>query len=175
MLFRDYLASLTEPLSERTLGFLFESDGSRMLLGRKKKGFGEDYYTGIGGKIEKDETIEEAAVREFQEEVIVTPNGLREVGELTFLFLERPQSWNQRVYVFRTNSWEGTPTETEEIKPYWFDVDDLPYSVMWDDAKAWMPYMLEGWRLKGEFLFDRELKVCCGKVTPVSKEQSLLR
>lgn len=34
-----------------------------LLLGLKKKGFGEGKWNGFGGKVEKDETISEGAVR----------------------------------------------------------------------------------------------------------------
>ena len=34
-----------------------------LLLGLKKKGFGEGKWNGFGGKVEKDETVSEGAVR----------------------------------------------------------------------------------------------------------------
>jgi hypothetical protein len=34
-------------------------EGDRVLLGRKKRGFGEGYYNGFGGKVESGETITE--------------------------------------------------------------------------------------------------------------------
>jgi ADP-ribose pyrophosphatase len=34
-----------------------------ILLGLKKKGFGEGKWNGFGGKVEKDETVTEGAVR----------------------------------------------------------------------------------------------------------------
>eukprot|EP00850_Spirogloea_muscicola_P021343 SM000245S08182 [mRNA] locus=s245:67320:74880:+ [translate_table: standard] len=39
-------------------------EGGRVLLGRKKRGFGEGYYNGFGGKVEPGETVEGAAIRE---------------------------------------------------------------------------------------------------------------
>lgn len=44
-----------------TLAFIRET--SRILLGLKKKGFGEGRWNGFGGKVEPGETIHEAAVR----------------------------------------------------------------------------------------------------------------
>lgn len=35
----------------------------RVLLGLKKRGLGQDKYNGFGGKIEKGETVRQAAVR----------------------------------------------------------------------------------------------------------------
>ena len=44
-----------------TLLFVIESD--RVLLGMKKRGFGAGRWNGFGGKVDRDETIEEAAKR----------------------------------------------------------------------------------------------------------------
>ena len=44
-----------------TLLFVVESD--RVLLGMKKRGFGAGRWNGFGGKVDRDETIEEAAKR----------------------------------------------------------------------------------------------------------------
>lgn len=38
--------------------------GDQVLLGEKKRGFGEGYYNGFGGKVEKMESVLEAAKRE---------------------------------------------------------------------------------------------------------------
>ncbi|XP_023213973.1 7,8-dihydro-8-oxoguanine triphosphatase-like [Centruroides sculpturatus] len=38
-------------------------ESSRVLLGLKKRGFGEGKWNGFGGKVQEGETIEEAAIR----------------------------------------------------------------------------------------------------------------
>ena len=40
-----------------------------ILLGLKKRGFGKGRLNGVGGKLEPGETIEEAAIRETEEEI----------------------------------------------------------------------------------------------------------
>ena len=40
----------------------------RILLGRKKRGFGADKYNGFGGKINAGESFRQCAVRELYEE-----------------------------------------------------------------------------------------------------------
>ena len=57
---------------QTTLLFLLKEN--QILLGMKKRGFGAGKYNGIGGKLEPDETVEQAMVRETQEEIGVTPN-----------------------------------------------------------------------------------------------------
>lgn len=78
-------------LSLRTVVFLRKDD--KVLLGYKKNGFGKGLYLGVGGKVENDETIEEAAVREIEEEIKVIALDLVKVAELKFLFATKP-SWN---------------------------------------------------------------------------------
>ncbi|HET8669978.1 MAG TPA: NUDIX domain-containing protein, partial [Candidatus Saccharimonadales bacterium] len=47
------------------------------LLAMKKRGFGINKWNGVGGKVDEDETIEQAAIRECQEEITVTPTTYR--------------------------------------------------------------------------------------------------
>ena len=42
---------------------------NNILLGMKKRGFGEGRWNGFGGKVETGETIEEGAKRELKEEI----------------------------------------------------------------------------------------------------------
>lgn len=154
----DYKQTLTKPLRPRTVTFLLRDD--QVLLGYKKKGFGQGYFLGIGGKVEADETIEEAAKREVQEEINVGLSELNQVGVLSFYFPHvADESWNQEVHVFVVDTWQGQPEESEEIKPEWFARSAVPYDKMWDDAHYWLPQILEGQKLRGEFLFGEGLKV----------------
>ena len=45
-----------------TLGLIYQ-DG-KVLLGYKKRGFGEGWWNGFGGKVKVEESIEDAAKRE---------------------------------------------------------------------------------------------------------------
>lgn len=145
-------------LRSRTLTFLLrETD---VLLGLKKQGFGKQYLLGIGGKVEPGETIEEAARREVAEEIAVQLSELEKAGVLNFYFPHiEDESWDQQVHVFTATRWEGEPQESEEIRPAWFQKTNIPYEQMWDDARYWLPHLLNGQSIEGEFVFDRTLKV----------------
>ena len=54
-----------------TLMFIVEEN--RVLLGLKKRGFGSGKYNGFGGKVELNESIYQAALRETQEECGIVP------------------------------------------------------------------------------------------------------
>lgn len=97
-----------------------------ILLGLKKRGFGQGNYTGFGGKVEPGESILEAAVRELAEEsgLVATPANLLERGTVTFCFPAKP-GWSQQVHLFLVEEWSGQPVETDEMAPAWFLADRL--------------------------------------------------
>ena len=126
----------------------------RILLGMKKTGFGRGKYNGFGGKLEKDETPTAAAVRELAEEcgIIAKEADLSPAGELRFLFPANPElDHDVQLYVIR--EWQGQPQETDEMKPVWFEVADIPYSEMWADDNYWLPAVLKGKKVSGEVVF----------------------
>lgn len=155
----EYKAMLHKPLRQRTLCFLIEDD--QVLLGMKKRGFGQGKYAGIGGKPEEGESSEQAAKREVEEEINVRVATLKKVAVTNnyFPYVENPESWNQIIDVYLVGQWRGEILETDEIMPQWFDVNNIPLEKMWSDAKLWLPQILRGEKVKAEFLFDANLNV----------------
>lgn len=135
-----------------TLLLLLKDD--QILLAMKKRGFGKDRWNGVGGKVEPGETLEQAAVRECQEEIKVTPANLQKVAYNEFMF---PSGIvDMYVHVYTTSEWEGEPAETDEMRPEWFKLADIPYDTMWQDDIFWLPAVLLGHKLQGRFIFDAE-------------------
>jgi 8-oxo-dGTP diphosphatase len=128
--------------------------GPEVLLGRKKRGFGSGNLVGLGGHVETGETPAQAAVRELQEEssLIAVEQDLTAAGTLVFRFPARPH-YDQEVAVFTTDTAAGTARECDEIAPDWYAVDDLPLDAMWDDARYWLPKVLDGQRVDAEIVF----------------------
>ncbi|HDZ85913.1 MAG TPA: 8-oxo-dGTP diphosphatase [Candidatus Moranbacteria bacterium] len=124
----------------------------RVLLGMKKRGFGEGRYNGFGGKVHKGETIEEAAKREMLEEVGITCSKIDQIGVIEFSWKNKSEVLE--VHIFKAEEFEGEPTESEEMKPEWFHVDEIPYNTMWSDDPYWVPLFLENKKFKGNFVFD---------------------
>ena len=94
-----------------TICLLIEGNPTqKILLGLKKKGFGEGKIVGIGGKIDPGENVEQAIIRELQEETSITasPGLLKKAGTLTFLFPAKP-AWDHYVHVYLLHSWKGFP------------------------------------------------------------------
>jgi 8-oxo-dGTP diphosphatase len=131
------------------------SDGERqVLLGHKKEGLGTGKIVALGGHVEAAETAAEAAAREVAEEsgIQVDVDSLRAAAHITFLFPARHE-WEMTVEVFTSDAWRGEAAETDEIRPEWFPVADLPLDRMWDDGKYWVARVLAGERLTATFTY----------------------
>ena len=146
------MAAETHPDIRRTL--LFFVKDSQILLAMKKRGFGAGKWNGAGGKIEPGETVEQALVRESLEEVGMEPLSWKKVAELDFVQDATTDPWHMYVHAYISEEWKGEPTESDEMKPQWYEFNAIPYDDMWDDDRYWVPRVLAGEQLRGEFIFD---------------------
>ena|SRR3989338_8087204 len=142
-------------MKQATLCIIREEN--KILLGLKKRGFGEGKYNGFGGKVMNGESIIDAAIRELQEESGLIGIRLENVGELSFHFPHK-SDWNQIVHLFVVHEYSGRLEESEEMKPFWFSVDLIPFEKMWDDDQYWLPAILEGKKIRGRFTFKEDNK-----------------
>ncbi|KAJ8318767.1 hypothetical protein KUTeg_003858 [Tegillarca granosa] len=164
----------------KLLTLVLVREPSRVLLGLKKKGFGEGKWNGFGGKVEPGETILEGAKRELLEESGVVSNSLEEIGLLKFEFVGDPQILE--VHVFTSNTFEGEIKESDgstriflhfaEMRPQWFYTDKIPLHQMWADDKYWFPMFLKGSKFKGYFLFEGHEKIVKYQLDEVEKLNS---
>lgn len=140
---------LWDPKEVCVITYLF--DGDQVLLIDKKQGLGTGLVNAPGGHIELAETATEAAIREFKEETELDIHDPRLVGRLNFQFKD---GLSERGYVFFADSYSGEPAETEEARPFWCPIKDIPYDKMWEDDLYWLPQALEGKKFDGFFIFD---------------------
>lgn len=129
-------------MKQVALLFLLKDD--QILLALKKRGFGEGMWNGVGGKVKAGESILEAATRECQEEICVTPRDLSLAGRIRFTVRGGDEIIEHECSVFTAAAWEGEPRETEEMKPKWFNTTEIPYDKMWPDDDLWIPHLIAG-------------------------------
>lgn len=148
-----------------SLSLLVKEDGNNryMLLAMKKRGFGKGRWNGVGGKPDSekgDRNVLDSAIREAEEEIGVKIRNPEKVAIMDFHFPEVPKEkdFDQQVHAFLVQEWEGEPVETEEMKPEWFNIKNIPFDKMWDDDKLWLPHVLDGKKLKAKFVFDKKDK-----------------
>ena len=148
--------------------------GNKILLAMKKRGFGIGKYNGVGGKIESGETVEEAMIRETEEEILVTPTEYEKVGIMEFDEFYKGNKEKVIMHVYIATKWKGTPTESDETEPKWFDIKNIPYDKMFPDDKHWLPLILEGKKIKTYFEFDEEWNLLNKKIDDLNKNISIV-
>ncbi len=131
---------------------------NKILLAMKKRGFGMGKWNGVGGKLKEGESLEDAMLRETQEEISVVPKDYSKIGEIKFFFDGKPE-FDQEMHVFVCRDWSGEPAESEEMAPKWFDMKEIPFESMWDDDRVWLPHVLNGRSVDATFLFDDSQKL----------------
>jgi 8-oxo-dGTP diphosphatase len=112
----------------KTVGALFIGEDGKILLGLRapSKKVWPSHWDTIGGRVEPGESLDDALVREVQEEVGVTPTRFR----LVAIVQERqPEIYGEALHqIYAVTAWEGGEPaniceEHTELK--WFDVSEM--------------------------------------------------
>lgn len=143
-----------EAVDTATLVFVVR-DGQILLID-KKRGLGKGKVNGPGGKVDPGESVEQCAIRECREELGIEVSNLEHLGEHRFQFVD---GYSIHCFVFRTARYQGTPTESPEAAPRWTSIDAIPYELMWEDDRLWLPLLLEGKSFVGNWIFDGDRMV----------------
>ncbi len=135
---------------------VFPANNGQIWLGEKKLGHGAGFLNGFGGKVEVGESVEQALVRECEEEVGITPTSFRQIAELEF-YNQSAQKDDRRITLltYLCDAWLGTPHETDEMKPVLFNLYELPLERMWPSDRLWLPRALGGELLHGEIYLGK--------------------
>ncbi len=136
---------------------VFVTQAEHVLLIVKKTGHGQGLINGPGGKLERNETPLDCAHRELREELGVSASRFAAMARLRFIDTDGPQ-WLG--YVYCASELNGVPSESAEAKPVWFPKRALPLERMWPDDAIWLPMVLQGQSLEGDFLLCAEQLLC---------------
>ncbi len=138
-------------MRDMTLSIIIE-DG-KICLWEKKRWFAKWILNGMWWKVDPGENIAQAMVREIKEEINidVKESDLQKVWLIHFTIATDPDN-NAHIHLYKVNNYSGTPIEIEEIRPFWCNLDAIPYDKMWDDDKIWLPRILN-WETDIEYEF----------------------
>lgn len=132
-------------------------NGSQVLLGLKKHGFGAGRIVAPGGKIEPGESPAVAAVRELREEtcVVTNPESLEPAARVYFRFPFAPAA-DMDCTVFLALEFSGMAEATDELEPAWYPQGHLPLGKMWDDSALWLGRLLAGERFDAQVVLSED-------------------
>lgn len=156
-------------LNKSVCSLLYIKMENKLLLARKKRGFGYGMFNGVGGKMQAGENITQTMLRETMEEIGVVPTGYELVSVLKFDEYVKGVRELVEVDVFLADGYDGTIAESEEMDPQWFELDNLPYDNMFPDSKYFLPDVLEGKKVKGFFKYDEEFNILENRLEVVKK------
>ena len=133
---------------------ILKRDGKIAFVLRSNTTWMDGYYGLPSGKVEKNESALQAAIREAKEEAGVTirPQDLRNVLVCHRKADDATDSWMDMI--FETEVWEGEVINAEpdhHAKIAWFSLDNLPENVIpitafvLDQVKAGKTYCEYGW------------------------------
>ena len=133
----------------------------KVCLGQKLRGINQGKWTGIGGKLEAGEDWTTCAIRECKEEINcqLKPELLKLHARLEFV--NQVNTW--KVRVFLTHQAGLMPQSTEEIKPQWFNLNQVPYHLTPQSDRLWLPALLSGYYLIGKFEYSTDKQLIYGQ------------
>jgi len=144
---------------------------NKILLACKKRGFGIGKYNGVGGKLESGESVEQGMIRETFEEIGIVPKDYELRGVIAFDEYYKGEPVLEVTHIYVASDFDGEPQETDEMKPFWFDLDKVPYDKMFPDDKFWLPMIIEGEYVIGNFKFDKDFNKLEHNIEKATKQQ----
>ena len=107
----------------RTVLCHLKKDDCYLLLFRNKKknDMNEGKWVGVGGHVEKDETIDEAAIREIKEETGLDVHSLSCSGEVLFI----NDDYQEIMYVYEITDFSGELIECNEGELKWIPIKEI--------------------------------------------------
>ena len=123
-----------------TVQVYLKKDNSYLLLYRNKKknDMNEGKWIGVGGHVEKGETIDQAVIREVKEETGLDVHSLRCNGEVLFI----NNDYQEMMYVYEIEDFSGELIDCNEGQLKWIDIDTMYDLPMWEGDKAFLPKVI---------------------------------
>lgn len=154
-------------METKILTVSYPINSGQILLGLKKINYGKDLYNGFGGHMEPGETIEKTAVRELEEESGLAAVTIEKCG---LALINQDHKSAIELHFFLVTSYTGKPQETDEMSPYWFGFNQIPYQQMWPTDKYILPFFIKQQKCLSYFHLSSDGKrILINKVLPVDE------
>lgn len=144
------------PAIDVAVAIVQDTAGRILLAERKPAQLSPGFWELPGGKIERGETPQQAAVRELEEEVGVRATSLRPWASYTHAFPTR----HINLRFFRADSWDGTPHGREGQRIAWVD----------PAAPSVAPLLASHDRVLQQLALPRRIALACGETIPYQNQ-----
>ena len=122
-----------------TVTCYIKKDDCYLLLYRNKEenDMNEGKWLGVGGHVEKNETIDHAMIREIKEETGLDVYAFRCAGEVLFI----NDDYQEKMYVYEVSEVKGELIACNEGDLSWIPVKDIYQYPMWEGDKVFLPLL----------------------------------
>ena len=143
-----------------TLSIVKDEQNNRFLMIKHERGINKGFVNFSGGKLEPNETLEQCVCRETLEETGITILNPKKVGYVEF------PSMDFYVHIFYSTEFTGEISgRVGEIqKAFWQDADHIPFDLMREADRVFLPRILNGENINMRFNYDSN-----GKLTYVEE------
>lgn len=129
-----------------TLGYIVSPDGRQVLLVHRNKRLDDLHYgkyNGLGGKLDRDESVTNCMKREILEESGLHVEAMTLRGMINWPgFGKNEEDWFG--FIFRIDRWSGTPHDgNHEGTLEWIDRERLLDLPMWESDKHFLPMVFD--------------------------------
>ena len=105
---------------------------------KKKNDINAGKWIGVGGHVEKGETIDQCAIREVKEETGYDVHSLKCAGEVLFI----DNDLYMMMYVYEVTDFSGSQIDCDEGELRWIPIKDIYDYPMWEGDKAFLPKLI---------------------------------
>ena len=120
-----------------SLAYIFNNDRILMLKCLKQN---DNYnkYLGLGGKLKKDESIDECMLREVKEESNLLATDYQKVGIINFY----NTNYHEQMHLYRIDKYDGTLKGNSEGILEWININDIFSLNLWEGDKVFLPRLI---------------------------------
>ena len=125
---------------KQTVLIYIEKDNKFLMLYRNKKDndINKNKYIGIGGKVEENETLDQALIREVKEETGLNLLSYSKSGIVYFIY----NGDKEEMHVYTSSEFEGKVTECNEGELYWVEKEKVLSLKLWEGDKYFLKKIL---------------------------------
>ncbi len=140
-------------MEETVLCYLIRDNSYLMLKRNKKKNdMNENKYIGVGGHIEKGETIYDACKREVLEETGYIINSLNYHGKVLFI----NNDFEEMMYLFTSDDFSGTEIICDEGELFWIPINQIESLNLWEGDKIFLPKLKNNEEINIKLIYNND-------------------
>lgn len=142
-------------MKKQTTGVYLIRDDKILFLIRKKKNDAihkTGMYLPIGGHVELGEGLEEAAIREVQEESGITVHSV-ELRGIVYIRSQNTGLYDNVIFMFTSSDFTGQPVAGDEGSFEWVESDKLEQANLYEGDRIYLPFLKTHKFFVVEFLY----------------------